>query len=332
MRSRIPSWIRTGLLLAVVAGTQSGCKSGWKMPGSDMFSWTRKPSASTLAGNSPSVTMPTPVTMATTGTTASNAKGPQSPALRSSPTTPSSIVNTNTNRTPAAPYGRTGAGPYGMPNTNTPGGGGTPTPMNTIATTPPASGGAALNNGYSTGNYGPTPTRPMAGAPNNPIAMTPNNPYGNMQPLAPLPTMPNGLAGGTPPAPPSNTPPSGYGFVPPPGTVPNMNMVSTPPPANYPPAGNSIVPSMPVAYGGSGNLPPSIPPQSSMPNAYGGAQSAPAAPAVVNNVGTPAYRPGSMARQTSYDFSNQGPGAVSPAGGSSYPRTADESSSGSVYR
>ena len=50
MRSRLPNWIRLGMVLAVIAGTQTGCKSGWKMPGSDMFSWTRKPSESTLAG------------------------------------------------------------------------------------------------------------------------------------------------------------------------------------------------------------------------------------------------------------------------------------------
>ncbi len=54
--------------------TTAGCKSGWSMPGKDLFSWSKKPSESTLAGSGPSTTYPpspalnsTPTSIASSG-------------------------------------------------------------------------------------------------------------------------------------------------------------------------------------------------------------------------------------------------------------------------
>ena len=101
MRMRLDHWTRLAVVVVAVAGTQTGCssgwnKSGWKMPGSDMFSWSRKPSESTLAGSSPSLAMPS-----------GQAGSPTSPALRN---TPSPVSSTAANAGRPNPYGATGAG------------------------------------------------------------------------------------------------------------------------------------------------------------------------------------------------------------------------------
>jgi hypothetical protein len=71
----------SGFMIVVLSST--GCKSGWKMPGKDMFSWGRKPSETTLAGAGPSTTYP------------------KSPALTSTPT---QIPNSSSTK-PNAPLG-----------------------------------------------------------------------------------------------------------------------------------------------------------------------------------------------------------------------------------
>lgn len=322
MRSRLPNWIRTGMVLAVIAGTQTGCKSGWKMPGSDMFSWTRKPSESTLAGTGPSIAMP------------SNG-APTSPSTKS---TPSPINSTALNNTkPSSPYGQGVTSPYGQPSA-----------QNTLANVPGA-GTAATQNGYSTGNYATTPQRPMAGAaqgygaPGTPAPgynQLAQNPYGpamqgapqnaSVPPMVGAPSAGGPAAYGAPqgyPAPthsvagPNSLPPAGgvaYGMTPPPaapGVVPNGIPNTNP---YVPNAGTNSVPTNTVSYG-AGSLPPSLPPASSMPNAYGGG----AAPNVPTYTGPASYRPGSTARSTSYDFSNQAPGGGAPSG-AAYPRSATE--------
>jgi len=108
MHSRFPIWVRSGLLLAVLAGSQTGCKA-WKMPGSDMFPWSKKPSQDKLLGTKPPTNLPS--SNATTlvqdsssssGATSGGAtsSGPVSPAARN---TPSPIPNQSmATRPPAA--------------------------------------------------------------------------------------------------------------------------------------------------------------------------------------------------------------------------------------
>jgi len=339
MRSRLPNWIRLGMVLAVIAGTQTGCKSGWKMPGSDMFSWTRKPSESTLAGTGPSIAMP-------------SAGTPTSPSTKSSPTPINSTALNNTK--PSSPYGQGVTSPYGQPSA--------PNATNALGSVPGA-GTAATQNGYSTGNYATTPQRPMGGtAPNYGVPGGPaptgnnqlaQNPYGQSAyglppngPAAGGPTagglvaggpVPTGPVPGGPtaygapqgyPAPtrsvagPNSLPPTGsvaYGMTPPPaapGVVPNGIPNTN---AYVPNAGTNSVPTNMVSYG-AGSLPPSLPPASSMPNAYGGG----AAPSVPTYTGPASYRPGSTARPTSYDFSNQAPAGGTAPGAAGYPRSATE--------
>jgi len=324
MRSRLPSWIRTGIVLAVIAGTQSGCKSGWKMPGADMFSWTRKPSETTLSGTGPSVAMPS-------STTASNSTGsgvPTSPATRSSPSTINSTAANPPTATrpfgqPAGPYGQAGAGPYGQMNPNT--------AMANQAL--PAAGTAATANGYTTGNYATNqaPATQLASANpyGAPAAYPQSAPYGNPPAAMARTTMPPSPAatagfppGGGPSGATASIPTTPYGFAPPAG--PSFAQGALPPNAGYVPLGSAPVAAVPAGFGG-GSLPPSLPPQTSMPVAYGGGVPA-GMPSVVapNQASTATYRPGSVARQTSYDFSNPGPGVVPPAQGVAYPRTAGE--------
>ena len=329
MRSRLPNWIRLGMVLAVIAGTQTGCKSGWKMPGSDMFSWTRKPSESTLAGTGPSIAMP------------SNG-APTSPSTKS---TPSPINSTALNNTkPSSPYGQGVTSPYGQPAAPNAAGG--------LANAPGA-GTAATQNGYSTGNYATTPQRPMAGAApsygapgtpvpgvNNQLAQNPYGPSGyGVPPNGAVAAGPAGVAPsaggptayGAPqgyPVPmqsvagPNSLPPAGsvaYGATLPPaapGVVPNGIPNTNP---YVPNAGANSVPMNTVSYG-AGSLPPSLPPASSMPNAYGGG----AAPSVPTYTGPASYRPGSTARPTAYDFSNQAPAGGTAPGAAAYPRSATE--------
>lgn len=72
-RMDINHLLRTSLMLTM-ALSFTGCKSGWKMPGGDMFSWNRKPSPAALAAEGPSMTLPTspaktetPTQLASTG-------------------------------------------------------------------------------------------------------------------------------------------------------------------------------------------------------------------------------------------------------------------------
>lgn len=193
---------------------------------------------------------------------------------------------------PGTPVPLTAQNPYG------PSGYGVP-PSNTVAAGPVGAGPVGA---------GPSLGGPNAGGPNagGPTA------YGAPQGY-PAPTQ--SVAG------PNALPPAGsvaYGMTPPPaapgvvpGGIPNTNPY-------VPNAGTNSVPMNTVSYG-AGSLPPSLPPASSMPNAYGGG----AAPSVPTYNGPASYRPGSTARSTSYDFSNQAP-AGGAAPGAAYPRSATE--------
>ncbi len=293
------NWVRFGILIAVVASSQTGCKTGWKMPGADMFSWSRKPSESTLTGAGPSIPSPSSI--------------PQSPALKS---TPNQISNLSPSQRQVSPYGTSG--------------------MSTAANAAPTGAGAAATaNGYVTGPY-QTNNQKLAGG-------TPPTPYAPSG-FAP-PTNPNnvGAAPSYAVAPAGQSAPTGYGNLPPtPNGVPNYGAPATsgavatnlPPTSygapSYNPVGAAGVPAMTAGYNNAG-LPPTNGNLSSMPIASGNAQANGLNSLPPQSASTAAYQPGSVKRQTGYDFSNQGQGAVNPGTnaypsyqGNAYPRTANE--------
>ena len=294
MRTKLANWTRIAVVVVVVAGTQTGCRNGWKMPGSDMFPWSKKPSESTLAGSSPSLSMPS-----------SSSSSPVGPAFKNSP---SPLVSNaaNPNR-PASPYGPTSTGPsFNMP------------PNNAMARQMPngqmpngqmgnsVAGVNAGANGYQTGPYS------MAGGTNRSGGMTPSTGYGT-SPQSPngYPSTPpqNAMAGMPPSMPPA------YGGMP---TGMPTGMPQSPSISTYPAMGNAAgIPAMPAGYN-AGSFNP-MQAQSSMPNALPAAYqpsnlppSAGAGPAMPapTYAGAAPYRPGSVGRQTSYDFSNQATGGA----------------------
>ena len=378
MRSRIRNWVYTGMVLAMLAGSQTGCKSGWKMPGTDMFSWGRKPSESTLVGSGPTISAPGSMTASTTPKSANPPPSaptgsPMSPALRS---TPNQVASTAVNPGATTRPNGTNFGGYG------------PTPSAPYATTAsaPVPGAAASANGYTTGAYPTGQPRPPMGVNTAPYGQLASNPASGMQPAGPslaTPQMPNGqgmpnaqgmpFAQGPASSPagapnysyPSRSPvasssPQVYGgmTVPrgpstiasapsgalPPAAVPSGYSMTPPsasnglPVAGLPAAGlpNATIPgartasaqglpAVPVSSGS--NLPPGLPPNTQMPVAYGG--SAPSSMPVMStptgsSSGNAPYLPGSVGRNTPYDFSNQGPGVAPSSPASSYPRTATD--------
>jgi hypothetical protein len=346
MRSRTRNWIHFGIVLALMAGTQTGCKSGWKMPSSDMFSWGRKPD-STVIGSGPTVTTPgAPVAMSgkTPGSpTAPTSNSPLSPSLRS---TPNQINSTALNGPTPTRSNSSNLGGYG-PNTSAPtlpgtNGSGLPgaSPYGAMTGTAPTPGGAAASNGYTTGAY--ATNQPRLGAmPALPYGQS--SPYGQMPsmtvPQMPAPQMPAPQM----PIAQSNVPnqplPGGPGFsyplpsgpapqspqmvaglpnasVPPTGVPNGFNMIP-------PPSGTQAIPALPVSN--SNSLPPSLPPATQMPVAYGGgAPSSMPTVAPQTAARNGAYQPGSIGRSTSYDFSNQGPGSLPTAPVNTLPRTATD--------
>jgi len=144
----------------------TGCSSssGWKMPGSKMFSWSKKPSETTLAGSGPSAI-----------------KYPDSPASKQNPQAiASAAAGTSSSKSALA---ATGTGARSAQPTYTP-----PNGMANVAFAPPAAAAAA--NGYSVGPYntysqpaGAANALASSGAPNGfaggvPAAgMSPGNPY-----------------------------------------------------------------------------------------------------------------------------------------------------------
>ena len=335
MRTKLANWTRIAIVVVVVSGTQTGCRNGWKMPGSDMFPWSKKPSESTLAGSSPSLSMP------------SNSSSPVGPALKNSPS-PLASNAANPNR-PASPYGPSSTGPSfnmppnnamarQMPNGQMPNGqmpnGQMPNgqmPNGQMPNGQMVNSVAGVNagaNGYQTGPYS------MAGATNRPGGMTPSTGYGT-SPQSPngYPSTPpqNGIAGM-----PSSMPPA-YGGLP---TGMPTGMPQSPSISAYPSMGNAAgVQAMPAGYN-AGSFNP-MQAQSSMPNALPAAyqpsglppSAGPAIPAQTY-AGAAPYRPGSVGRQTSYDFSNQATGGASlpPA---NVPNTANGLPSGqpnTLYR
>ena len=295
MRTKLGNWTRLAVVVVAMAGTQAGCKSGWKMPGSDMFPWSKKPSESTLAGSSPGLSMPT-----------SNSASPMGPSYKN---TPSTLANSNTGMNKSAsPYGTAIAS---GPNFNMP-------PNNAMASNhgpsmpsmPNGAGVASGANGYATGPYN------MAGTANRSGGYTPQTGYGVP------PQLPNGFGTTPPQNSMANSMPPAYG-----------GPAGMPPPAStstYSPMGNgNPTNAMNVGYNAMVNTNPA---PSSMPNALPGSYQQPSGAPVTNQTyaGAAPYRPGSVGRQTSYDFSNPGAGSTGmpPA---NVPNTANGMPN-SVYR
>ncbi len=355
MRSRQSNWVRFGLILTVMAGSQVGCSSGWKMPSSDMFSWKRKPSENTLTGSSPSIAMPEN----------SKTSAITSPATRN---TPSPISSTAAN---AKSSTSKQSGPYGQSSNPNPT---TGTGLNasfaafqsqpsTLGQSAPVSGGSAAGaNGFSPGTYSAPAVRlANTGAPGTPTpyGSTTPNPYSlapatGAQPSSGAPNLgapglgapsvsvpPYNVPGAAPavanvPAPsypPSGYPAGGYPGAAPTGVNPGMAPASAPytsplPPSvpfnsaasngqtpPYVPASSSPVPASPVSYGTPG-LPPATGASSApamqntnLPVAYGGTIPPNPTAGTVRSVSGGDYRPGSVNRNTPYNFSTGDTGA-----------------------
>ena len=160
----------------------------------------------------------------------------------------------------------------------------------------------------------------MAGNTNRTGAFTPPTGYG------PPPQSPNGYGTATNPNAVAGLPPA-YGGMPT-GLAQSSNNSAT-----YAPMGNGGIPALPAAYNAAAvnSMPQSSMPQSSMPNALPGSFQPSSPPSNSANGPTVAaqtysgaapYRPGSVGRQTGYDFSNQGAG-VSGLPPASVPNTAN---------
>ncbi len=275
MRTKLGNWTRLAVVVVAMAGTQAGCKSGWKMPGSDMFPWSKKPTESTLAGSSPGLSMPT-----------STSGSPVGPSYKN---TPSTLANSSTGMNKSSsPYGTASAGgpSFNMPPNN---------PMvsshgPSMPSMPNGAGVASGSNGYATGPYN------MGGTSNRTGGYTPQTGYGVS------PQSPSGYGTTSPQNMMANSMPAAYGG---PAGLPQTAGNSS-----YTPMGNgNAIPAMHAGYNAAVH---SNPAQSSMPNAFPNAYQQPSGTAVANQTYTGAapYLPGSVGRQTSYDFSNQGAGST----------------------
>jgi hypothetical protein len=284
MRTTFANWTRLTLVVAVVTASQTGCKSGWKMPGTDLFSWSKKPSESTLAGSSPSLAPPT---APGTGSGAAVSGSPVSPATRNTPNAYASAPKTTApyNAPTAAMANNRMGTPPGFPAPTGNAAMGSPNGMN---------GMVASSNGYQT----PQGFAPQQGygvpSANAGLAATNTAAPNFAMPTSLPPSMPNAMV--------TNNLPPAYG-----GAVATNN-----PTAGYamPPATGTI-PAMPAAYTAQAPMPSALP--TSMPNAapsnFPSSQPNMTAPAYA---GAAPYKPGSTARSTGYDFSNSAPPAGVP--------------------
>jgi hypothetical protein len=225
----------------------------------------------------------------------------------------------NPNR-PSSPYGGTNTtGPsFNMP------------PNNPLANSQLANNGAGVSanaNGYSTGPYN------MASTPNR-SSFTPSSGYGAPAGYAAPPTSPQSPTSYSSPSAPSalagmqSQLPPAYGGAP--FGFPQSSNNSA-----YAPTGGGGIPAMPAGYNSASTNANAMPAQSSMPNALPSSyapSNLPPSPTSGPSVATqtysgPApYRPGSVGRQTGYDFS--APGSGMPP--SSVPNTANGLPNGST--
>ena len=320
MRLSLLRWGKLALVgLIVTTISTTGCKSGWKMPGKDLFSWNKKPSEETLAGQGPSMTYPTspaanhsPMAVNSMGAGGSSSLNTGLVAKSSGP----SVSPTGYGTTPpmaqgggaagangyqTGPYGTSGAaGAYAARSTSTPYG-------TALGSTPSASTG--MTGGYSAGPTSSTGAPPYTPVGSQPMAS--NNPYAS-RPMA------------TPSVAPSGTPaiPTGY----------SQQGMTTGQPSSagsnpYASAGSTNS----YAYGANpyASSAPAMAPTTVNPYASSATSMAtPTAAAYGDSTGVAtasgAYRPGSTARTTSYDISAP---SATYAGGSGAPSYSPPQSS-----
>jgi len=297
-----------------------GCKSGWKMPGTSMWPWSRQPSAETLSGTAPKLETPaakhSPAAItssaaglrpaATTATAPNNGGVPSTPASYSGG--PTAAMNNSTYGGSAAAANGYQIGPYGMSGGTA---AGSAAPANPMSGSPQVTS-AGGTTGYPSGNYLPPNT--YAGAAGIPSGAA-NNPYAT--PAAATGVNPQvsfasaALASPTPMTQQTATSPAGGYSMP---TVAPRGASSMPtflPPGSAPQApgnapGNAL--GQPSAYSG-------------LPAAAGQQPPAQATPAE-------GYRPGTTARSTTYNF---GSGATSAPVNSYQMPPASYSQSPSAY-
>ncbi len=294
----------TYLAIALLASFSTGCRSGqFSMPGKSLFSWSRQPDATTLAGTQvPEL--------------------PQSPAAKYDPTAIASMNSKSPSTSPAP------GSAYGY----------SPSPANS-----PTTGLAATANGYQTGPYQVAPKTNEGTAGSSPAsAMAANsaagtslpNPYGGTYSGAttstttastrsgdiPLPTsvaaaLSNGAAavpaypsmGSGLPAYPTNAMPVGYA----------SNTAATPASqSSYQTAvPEPAVPSIAMPSSTAG---PALPVFPNFPSASAGTPASmspsatqPTNSAYVGSTTLDTFSPGSTGRKTSYDFSGNSSGSGS---------------------
>ncbi len=308
-------------LLIVLSLSAPGCKSGWKMPGSGMFPWSRTPSAETLAANStPKIETPsskyTPSAISSVAAGNKSATSPTAPSTASAPGAgiPGSAVSYPMNGSTAAksPYGAASSngyqtGPYGMSGLTATVGGTTATAGSTTGY--PSANSYAQSSVYGgTAGMQPGTANPYASAPTNAsLANNGQNPYGAGAGAAGNYSMPNV----TPPA--------------------NTSMPSYNPGTGMPTGGPATTVGYPTgAPASAGYSTPNIPlPGGAAPQSYAPQTSAP--------TGGDAYRPGSTARGTTYNFGQTAAPATSTAApttgypqATGFPQTAPSSMPGSA--
>ena len=311
MRTKLATWTRLALVVVAISGTQTGCKSGWKMPGSDMFPWSKKPSESTLAGSSPSLSMPP----------SGSPSSPMGPAYKNSP---SPLVSNAANPgRSSSPYGGTTGPSFNMPPNNA-----SSHPGNQMASN--GAGVTSSANGYQTGQYNTASNANRAGGMPPPTAFGAPSGYGAPAGGTGYSAPPSNSMAGLPSSVPSSMPPA-YGGMPTGGPIQSPSISS------YPPMGGGVsaIPAgfspgaMPNTSQAQSSMPNALP--SSLPNAFPPSPSSGASGGQSYGGAAP-YRPGSVGRQTGYDFSNQGAGGS--AGPASFPNPGNQQivPGGGVFR
>lgn len=359
MRCQISRWSRYAVVGVVVSSmATTGCgTSGWKMPTPKMFSWSKKPSETTLAGSGPSsLTYPTspaqkqqPHAIASAAAGNSNSSTASANTQRFVPanstasytppgTAPSSYTPPSLGGPSSGPNGAASAngfvtGPY---NTNSQAGAASSLANNGIAprTGPGFSNASYPTNLQSPNSFAPTGQMASTSIPNaRPGAAGPNG-YA----VQPVSTAPAGF--GAPPQTPTNfgTPTQPAGFA-------QNNPYA--PPANANPAfpsqpGGQFSPQSTIA-GSTGYTPVGFNPQpttgaattASWPATGQANTQVPTQPAGFNTptattYGAAPYKPGSTGRPTNnYNFSQPSNTGIAGAAPSGFPTPSTASGTSS---
>ncbi len=331
-QNRVPHyWVVWGL---IVAFTCTGCRSsGWKMPGSGLFSWNRDPDPATLAGDASqdALTLPEgpankydPTAIASTGSSSATADAVAQATADAASAYGYTAANTSAPAagTPAAANGYQ-TGPYQMSGFTNP----TPSGAGQVQVPAPAAANTALPSPYG-GSYPTAGTVPPAiasqpavapaaagaAAADIPLPSSVSNALNQAAPAGlPAPQSPTGVVASPspvignqalPPLPTETTPPDAGGVprpgpaLPDPGTV---NMAGVPTYPSLPPVG--ALP--PVAGAGAAASGPSAP-GAGLPAVSSSLPAPSSALPPVHGNRPAGYAPGTTGRPTKYDFSTSG--------------------------